>query len=139
MLILFWNRNIFLLFFMRAVHSEKAPKAIGPYSQAVRSRGLLFCSGQLPMKLDGTMVEGTFEEKVVQILENLKAVVEEAGSSFGNVLKVTVFMVDLNQFAEFNEIYSRYFVEHKPARSTVQVVALPKGSPLEIECIAKVV
>ncbi len=124
---------------MRAVSTDKAPKAIGPYSQAVRSRGLLFCSGQLPMKLDGTMVEGTFEEKVVQILENLKAVVEEAGSSFGNVLKVTVFMIDLNQFAEFNEIYSRYFAEHKPARSTVQVSALPKGSPLEIECIAKVV
>lgn len=124
---------------MRAVSTDKAPKAIGPYSQAVRSRGLLFCSGQLPMSVDGVMIEGSFSEKVVQVLENLKAVVEAAGSSFDNVLKVTVFMVDLGQFSEFNEVYSRYFVDHKPARSTVQVAGLPKGSPVEVECIAKVV
>lgn len=124
---------------MRTISTENAPKAIGPYSQAVRSRGLLFCSGQLPMKIDGEMVDGTFSEKVKQCLENLKAVLDAAGSSLEQVLKVTVFMVDLTQFAEFNEVYVTYFSQHKPARSTVQVVALPKGSPIEIECIAKVV
>lgn len=124
---------------MRSVSTDKAPKAIGPYSQAVRSRGLLFCSGQLPMGVDGVMIEGTFEEKVVQVLENLKAVVEEAGSSFGNVLKVTVFLTDLENFPAFNGVYEKYFTEHKPARSTIQVAGLPKGSPVEVECIAKVV
>lgn len=124
---------------MRSVSTDKAPKAIGPYSQAVRSRGLLFCSGQLPMSVEGAMIEGTFEEKVTQVLENLKAVVEEAGSSFGNVLKVTVFLTDLENFPAFNEVYAKYFTEHKPARSTIQVAGLPKGSPVEVECIAKVV
>ena len=124
---------------MRSVSTDKAPKAIGPYSQAVRSRGLLFCSGQLPMSVEGVMIEGTFEEKVMQVLENLKAVVEEAGSSFGNVLKVTVFLTDLENFPAFNEVYAKYFTEHKPARSTIQVAGLPKGSPVEVECIAKVV
>ena len=124
---------------MRSVSTDKPPMAIGPYSQAVRSRGLLFCSGQLPMNLDGVMIEGTFGEKVVQVLENLKAVVEEAGSSFENVLKVTVFLTDLENFPAFNEVYAKYFTEHKPASSPSQVAGLSKGLPVEVECIAKVV
>ncbi|ALS80164.1 RidA family protein [Planococcus kocurii] len=123
---------------MNYVATDKAAAAIGPYSQGVVSGGILYSSGQIPLTAAGELVEGTISEQAHQVFSNLKAVLAEAGSSFGDVIKTTVFIKDMNDFAELNEIYATYFGDHKPARSTVEVARLPKDVKVEIEVIAKV-
>ena len=119
---------------METVKTSKAPQAIGPYSQAVISGGFVFLSGQIPLTPDGQMVEGTISDQVKQVLDNIKAVLEEAGTSLEKVVKVTIFLADLGNFGEVNSVYEKYFT-HKPARSTVQA-SLPKGAQVEIDAIA---
>ncbi|MGH2319755.1 RidA family protein [Planococcus sp. SE5232] len=123
---------------MNYVATDKAAAAIGPYSQGVVSGGILYSSGQIPLTASGELVEGTIAEQTHQVFSNLKAVLAEAGSSLGEVIKTTVFIKDMNDFAELNEIYAAYFGDHKPARSTVEVARLPKDVKVEIEVIAKV-
>lgn len=118
------------------INTDKAPAAIGPYSQAIRLGGLLFTSGQIPLDASGQLVEGGIEEQTHQVFRNLEAVLEAAGASFSDVVKATVFMKDMNQFATVNGIYASYFGEHKPARSAVEVARLPKDVLVEIEVIA---
>lgn len=123
---------------MDYVATDKAAAAIGPYSQGVVSGGILYSSGQIPLTASGELVEGTIADQTHQVFSNLKAVLAEAGSSLGEVIKTTVFIKDMNDFAEMNEIYAAYFGDHKPARSTVEVARLPKDVKVEIEVIAKV-
>jgi 2-iminobutanoate/2-iminopropanoate deaminase len=123
---------------MEIIATESAPAAIGPYAQAVKLGGLLFTSGQIPLGLDGQIVQGGIKEQTHQVFANLRAVLEAAGSSFASVLKVTVFIKDMNQFADLNEVYASYFGDHKPARSTVEVARLPRDVFVEIELIAAV-
>lgn len=119
------------------VYSDKAPKPIGPYSQAVIAGNLIFLSGQVGISLEtGTLVPGGIKEETKCVLENIKAVLEAAGSAMNNVVKTTVYLTDLNNFTEMNNIYNDYFIEKFPARATIQVVALPKGACVEIEAIA---
>ena len=118
------------------ISTPDAPKAIGPYSQAVRYGDLLFVSGMLGMDPKTGEMDGTdIESQAVRILENLKAVIEAAGMTLQNVLKSTVFLKDMNDFAKFNEIYGRYFPEAPPARETVQVAKLPRDAAIEISVI----
>jgi len=118
------------------INTPGAPKAIGPYSQAVRYGDLLFVSGTLGMNpKTGEFAGAGIEAQATQVLENLKAIVEAAGMSLQNVLKTTVFLRDMNDFAAFNEIYSRYFAEAPPARETVQVAKLPRDAAIEISVI----
>lgn len=121
---------------MEAVRTEKAPQAIGPYSQAVRTGGLVFASGQIPLRPDGTLVEGDVRAQTEQVLENLKAVLEAAGSSLSRVVQTTCFLADMEDFPTFNEVYARYFQAPYPARATVAVKALPRGVRVEVACIA---
>jgi 2-iminobutanoate/2-iminopropanoate deaminase len=122
---------------MNIIQTAKAPAAIGPYSQAVREGRFVHTSGQIPLHPEtGRMVQETFAKEVEQVLLNLKEVLAAAGCVPKNVLKTTVFMTDLGLFSEFNEIYGKFFGDHKPARSTVQVAALPKGARIEIEAMA---
>ncbi|MFX0140874.1 MAG: RidA family protein [Candidatus Hodarchaeota archaeon] len=117
--------------------SEKAPKPVGPYSQCVKYGHLLFLSGQIPINPEtNKIVSNNFEEQVKQVMENLKNVLKAANSSFDNVLKTQVFLKDLTKFKKFNEIYSKYFSEKPPARTTVEVAKLPLDSELEIDIIA---
>jgi 2-iminobutanoate/2-iminopropanoate deaminase len=120
-----------------ALHTENAPKAIGPYSQAIRAGDYLFCSGQIPLD-PATMqlVEGDIETQTRRALTNLQNVLEAAGSGLSRVVKTTVFMSDLSEFARMNAVYGEFFADSPPARSTVQVAALPRGAKIEIECIA---
>lgn len=122
-----------------AVHTDAAPKAVGPYSQAVRSGELLFLSGQIPLDpATGTMVEGGIEEQTERVLSNLAAVLEAAGGSLASVVKTTVLMTDLGEFSRMNEVYARHFVHDPlPARAAYQVSALPKGARIEIEAVAR--
>ena len=120
---------------MVKICTDKAPAAIGPYSQAMKMDKLLFTSGQIPLNLEGAVVEGGIKEQTEQVMKNLKAVLEEAGSCFTKVIKTTCFLADMGDFAAFNEIYARYFTE-KPARSCVAVKTLPKNVLVEVECIA---
>ena len=121
---------------VETVETEKAPKAIGPYSQAKIVGDFLFTSGQIAINPEtNELVEGDIEVQAKQVLENLKAVLEEAGSSLDDAIKVTVFLSDMNDFAKLNEIYAEYF-KNKPARSTVQVARLPKDVMVEIDVIA---
>jgi 2-iminobutanoate/2-iminopropanoate deaminase len=114
-----------------------APAAIGPYSQAVRSGPLVFCSGQIPLDPgSGQLVEGGIEVQTAQVLDNLTAVLDAAGVGLGDVVKTTVFLVSMNDFPAMNEVYARYFDEDPPARSTIGVAALPKGARVEIEAVA---
>lgn len=121
---------------MEIVQTEKAPQAIGPYSQAVKIGGFVFTSGSIPLRADGTLVTGSVEEQTHQVFANLKAVLEEAGSSLEKVVKTTVFIKDMDAFGRINEVYGTYFSTHKPARSTVEVARLPKDVAIEIEAIA---
>jgi 2-iminobutanoate/2-iminopropanoate deaminase len=121
---------------LSTLSTEAAPKAIGPYSQAVIVGDFLFTSGQIPLDLSGQVVEGGIAEQTHQVFRNLQAVLAEAGVGFGEVVKATVFIKDMNQFAEINEIYASYMGDHKPARSTVEVSKLPKDVGIEIELIA---
>jgi len=120
------------------ISTRKAPAAIGPYSQAIRWNGMLFCSGQIPLDpATGAMVEGGIIEQTERVLENLKAVLEAGGSSLEQVLKTTVFLKDLGDFAAMNQVYARYFGEERaPARATVEAARLPRDVRVEIECIA---
>lgn len=121
----------------RIIHSDKAPKAIGPYSQAIHIRNFVFTSGQIPIDpASGKLIEGGIKEQTRRVLENLKAILEAAGTDFTKAVKVTVYLVDMNEFSQFNEIYSEYFTSDQPARSAVQVAALPLGASIEIEMIA---
>jgi 2-iminobutanoate/2-iminopropanoate deaminase len=122
---------------MRTISTDRAPKAIGPYSQGIAASGFLFLSGQIPLDpRTGDLVQGTVREEVTRVMENLKAILEAAGSGLDRVVRTTVFLTDLKDFAAMNEVYARYFGAHRPARSTVQVAALPKGARIEIDAIA---
>jgi len=118
--------------------TEKAPKAIGPYSQAVVEQGFLFASGQVPLDpATGRLVEGCFEAAAERVLDNLEAVLSQAGLAFADVVKTTVYLTRSEDFGSMNAVYARRFGEHRPARSTVIVAALPAGAPLEIDLIAR--
>lgn len=118
------------------VHTDRAPAAIGPYSQAVRAGGFLFTSGQIPLKPDGSLESGDITAQTEQVLSNLKAVLEAAGSSLEQVVKCTCFLSDMNHFAAMNEVYGRFFDSEPPARSAVQVARLPRDVLIEIEAVA---
>lgn len=119
------------------IATEQAPKAIGPYSQAVRLGSLIFCSGQIPLHPEsGAIVGNTTAEQTEQVLKNLQKVLEKAGSNLNCVLKTTCFLSDMDDFADFNQVYARFFTENAPARSAIQAAALPKGVKVEIEAIA---
>ena len=119
------------------VSTEGAPKAIGPYSQAVVWNRLVFLSGQIPLDpATGQIVEGGIVEQTTRVLENLRAVLEASGSSFENVLKTTVFIKNMSDFPQMNEVYARYFLSAPPARSTVEAARLPRDVQVEIDCIA---
>jgi 2-iminobutanoate/2-iminopropanoate deaminase len=123
----------------KEVKTDKAPKAIGPYSQAIVANGFVFCSGQIPIDpATGNMNNGPIEEQARQALKNLTAVLEAAGSSMDAVIKTTVFLQDMNDFAKMNEIYAGFFKAPCPARSTVQAARLPKDVKIEIEAIAEI-
>ncbi len=124
---------------MEIVATSKAPKAIGPYSQAVVAGGFVFASGQIALDPDtGEMVGRTAAEQAEQVLRNLKAVLEAAGASLDSVVKTTIYLVDMGDFGQVNEVYGRHFGEHRPARATVAVVKLPKDALVEIEAVALV-
>ena len=119
------------------ISTEKGPKAIGPYSQAVRANGFIYISGQGAIDpATGALVEGGIAEQTARALDNLKAIVEAAGSSLDHAVKVTVFLKDMNDFAAMNEVYARYFPKNKPARTTVEVARLPLDLRVEIDMIA---
>jgi 2-iminobutanoate/2-iminopropanoate deaminase len=121
------------------VATEAAPRAIGPYSQAVISRGLVFVSGQIPLDpATGQMVAGDIAAQTERVLENLRAILEACGSSLDRVVKTTVYLADLEDFPKVNEVYARYFPSAPPARATVQVARLPRDARIEIEAIAEV-
>ncbi len=122
---------------MNKIHTEKAPAAIGPYSQAISAGSFIFTSGQIALDPQtGAMVEGGVKEQADRVCKNLSAVLESAGSSLDKVIKTTCFLSDMADFAEFNEVYAQYFI-NKPARSCVAAKALPKGALVEIEVIAE--
>jgi 2-iminobutanoate/2-iminopropanoate deaminase len=120
------------------IHSEGAPKAVGPYSQAVRSGGFLFTSGQIPLDpTTGRLIEGSIDAQTRRVLENLRSVLEAAGATFADVVKTTIYLTNLADFATVNGVYASYFSSAPPARSTVQVAALPLGAAIEIELVAR--
>ena len=122
---------------MQMINTDNAPKAIGPYSQAVKYENFLFISGQIAIDpKTQEFINGTVEEQTKRVMENIKAILEEADMSFDNVIKTTIYLKDINDFQKVNEIYGSYFKEHKPARATVEVSNLPKGALVEIEVIA---
>ena len=121
----------------QVISTPKAPAAIGPYSQAIRVGNLIYTSGQIPINpATGQFVEGGIKEQTRQSLTNVKAILEEAGTSMVNVVKTTVFMADMNDFADMNAVYAEFFTEPFPARSAVAVKTLPKGALVEIEVVA---
>ena len=120
----------------KAVSTDRGPKAIGPYSQAIKTQGFMFVSGQTPLEPStGEMVGADVEAQTVRVLENIKGILESQGLSLANVVKTTVFLKDMNDFATMNRIYASYFPETPPARSTIQVARLPKDALVEIESI----
>jgi 2-iminobutanoate/2-iminopropanoate deaminase len=123
---------------MKVIQTNAAPAAIGPYSQAIVSGNIVFTSGQIPLSpQDGQVVGATITEQTEQVIKNLRAVLETAGSSFAKVVKTTCFLADMSDFAAFNEVYAKYFTG-KPARSTVGVKQLPKSVLVEIEAVAEI-
>ena len=123
----------------QVISTPKAPAAIGPYSQAIRVGNLIYTSGQIPINpATGQFVEGGIKEQTRQSLTNVKAILEEAGTSMVNVVKTTVFMADMNDFADMNAVYAEFFAEPFPARSAVAVKTLPKGALVEIEVVAEI-
>ena len=123
---------------MDIISTDRAPKALGPYSQAIRANGFVFCSGQIPIDpAAGAVVATTVEDQTRQAITNLRQVLEAAGSGLGKVVKTTVFISDMNDFAAVNGVYAELFGDTKPARSCVQVARLPKDVLVEIECIAE--
>lgn len=120
------------------VSTEKAPGAIGPYSQAVKCGNLVFTAGQIPLDPStGKLVEGDIAAQTERVMQNLQAILDAAGSSMSRVVKTTCFLANLDDFAAFNEVYGRYFAENRPARSTVQAARLPAGANVEVECVAE--
>jgi 2-iminobutanoate/2-iminopropanoate deaminase len=122
---------------IETIRTDRAPEAIGPYSQAVKANGMVFASGQIPLD-PGTMqiVDGDIRAQTERVLANLKAVLEAAGTSPDRVVKTTVYLIDMNDFATMNEVYSAFFVSTRPARSTVQAARLPRDARVEIDVIA---
>jgi 2-iminobutanoate/2-iminopropanoate deaminase len=119
------------------ISTDRAPAAIGPYSQAVKAAGLVFCSGQIPLDpATGQMVEGDIEAQTRRVMQNLEAVLAAAGSSFDKVVRATIYLTDLGDFTKVNAIYAERFPKDPPARATVQVSALPKGARVEIDLVA---
>ncbi|QED45880.1 2-iminobutanoate/2-iminopropanoate deaminase [Cytobacillus dafuensis] len=123
---------------MKTVQTTKAPAAIGPYSQGIIVNNLFYSSGQIPLTAEGVMVEGDVMAQTHQVFKNLQAVLEEAGASLDTVVKATVFIQSMEDFAIINEVYGEYFHTHKPARSCVEVARLPKDALVEIEVVALV-
>ncbi|MDN3019992.1 RidA family protein [Paenibacillus sp. BSR1-1] len=123
---------------MKVVQTNHAPAAIGPYSQGIIVNNLFYSSGQIPLTAEGTLVTGDIKEQTHQVFRNLQAVLEEAGASFETVVKATVFIKNMDEFAAVNEVYGEYFSTHKPARSCVEVARLPKDVSVEIEVVALV-
>ena len=122
---------------MKTLHTDAAPAAIGPYSQAIVVDNWLFSSGQIPLRPDGTMESGDIEAQTEQVFRNLSAVLGAAGVGLDAVVKTTVFIKDLNDFGKLNQVYERCFGAHKPARSTVEVARLPRDAKVEIEVVAR--
>ena len=123
----------------QTVHTDNAPKAIGPYSQAVIHNGIAYLSGQIPLDpATGQVVEGGIAEQTGRVMRNLEAVLAASGSSFQQVLKTTGFLADMAEFPKMNEVYAMFFPENPPARATVQAAGLPRGVRVEIECVAAV-
>ncbi|MBD3238737.1 MAG: reactive intermediate/imine deaminase [Candidatus Moranbacteria bacterium] len=120
----------------KIIQTSKAPKAIGPYSQAVLANGFVFLSGQIGLKPDGNLTTGGVKEQTQQIMKNLSAILSQVGLNFNNLVKTTIFLTDLANFDSVNQIYGQYFPKQPPARSTVEVKALPKGALIEIQAIA---
>lgn len=122
---------------MKIISTPNAPTAIGPYSQAMIVGDMIYTSGQIALKPDGSFLDGDITLQTIQVLENLKYILESQNSSLKKVVKTTVFLSDMDNFSKLNEVYARYFGNHKPARSTVAVKTLPKNALVEIECIAE--
>tara|TARA_Y100001960_G_C14609625_1_gene795052 strand:- start:438 stop:854 length:417 start_codon:yes stop_codon:yes gene_type:complete len=120
---------------MKTINTQKAPQAIGPYSQAKVINQFVFTSGQIPLRTDGVMVSGDFELECIQVLNNLKEILESSGSNIFNIIKLTVYLTDLSNFSILNTVFEKYFNDSLPARSTIQVSALPKDARVEIEAI----
>ncbi|MFC4323939.1 RidA family protein [Litchfieldia salsa] len=123
---------------MKVVQTDFAPQAIGPYSQGIVVNNMFYSSGQIPLTAEGQLIEGGVKEQAEQVFKNLSAVLEAAGASFETVVKATVFIKNMDDFAAINEVYGAYFSTHKPARSCVEVARLPKDVLIEIELIALV-
>ncbi len=124
---------------LKSVHTDQAPAAIGPYSQAMISDGWVFVSGQIPFDpATMTQVEGGIAEQTERSLKNVRAILEAAGAGMDTVVKTTVFLADMGDFAAMNEVYARHFGDHRPARAAVEAAGLPKGVDVEIECVARV-
>lgn len=123
---------------MKYVHTTEAPAAIGPYSQGIVVNNLFFSSGQIPLTAEGIMLSGNVKEQTHQVFANLKAVLKEAGANLETVVKATVFIQNMDDFSDVNEVYGEYFSAHKPARSCVEVARLPKDALVEIEVVALV-
>lgn len=122
---------------MESVQTDRAPQAIGPYSQAIKANGFIFASGQIPLDpTTGQLIEGDARAQTERVLKNVQAVLEAAGSSLNQVIKTTVFLADMNDFAAMNEVYASFFGETRPARSTVQAARLPRDVSVEIEVVA---
>lgn len=121
---------------MKSFHTDKAPAAVGPYVQAIGTEEFVFTSGQIPLNPETGELVTEISAAARQSLNNIKAILEEAGSSIDKVIKCTVFLADINDFAAVNEVYKEFFSDHKPARSAIQVAALPLGASVEIEAIA---
>ncbi|WP_394023797.1 RidA family protein [Anaerococcus martiniensis] len=121
---------------MKSFHTDKAPAAVGPYVQAIGTEQFVFTSGQIPLNPETGELVTEISAAARQVLNNIKAILEESGSSIDKVIKCTVYLADINDFAAVNEVYKEFFDEHKPARSALQVAALPLGAALEIEAIA---
>jgi 2-iminobutanoate/2-iminopropanoate deaminase len=122
---------------LEVISTEKAPKALGPYSQAIKANGFVFVSGQIPIQpSSGELVTGTITEQTSLVLTNLSEILKSAGTSLDKVVKTTVFLQDMKDFDEMNKTYAEYFTSTKPARATVQVARLPKDVSVEIECVA---
>jgi len=120
-----------------SIHTEHAPQAIGPYSQAIKANGLIFASGQIPIDPQtGQFVGGGIQEQTEQVFKNLAAVLEAAGSSLERIVKTTVFLADMQEFGAMNEVYGRFFSTNPPARATVEAARLPRDARVEIEAIA---
>ncbi|MBO6005985.1 MAG: RidA family protein [Paludibacteraceae bacterium] len=123
---------------MKEISTKKAPAAIGPYSQAIRVGNLIYTSGQIPIDpAKGELIDGDIKAQTRQSLNNIKAILEEAGTSLNSVIKTTVFLTDMSDFADMNSVYAEFFTEPYPARSAVAVKTLPKGAQIEIEVIAE--